>query len=119
MSLPQDSGLLPLAAGGRTRSQWAGCSPAPPRPVPAATMQPSWTRSSRELGLRVRHLGFLSDPFLVRREPRSSSREDRITVPDFYIVVDFSRGTLPTNKGVKRVLGDLVDNQSFADNPKT
>ena len=38
---------------------------------------------------------------LPKVSPRSSSREVRIRVPDFFSVVDFSRGTHPTKKGVR------------------
>ena len=41
---------------------------------------------------------------------RSSSREVRLRVPDFFSVVCFSRETLPTKKvGKRALLGDLVD----------
>ena len=40
--------------------------------------------------------------FATKMATRSSSREVRIRVPEFFAVVYFSRGTLPTKKGVKK-----------------
>ena len=39
---------------------------------------------------------------------RSSRFETRIRVPDFFLFVYFSRGTLPTKKGVRKGTGTVL-----------
>ena len=45
----------------------------------------------------------------LRKVSRSSSSEVRIRVPFVFSVVYFSRGTLPTKKGKRALLGSIFD----------